>query len=114
MITVTVKQAPDAGNDGSVQLTEGDNSTIDLAAQLGGSPASGGTWTDVNGNAVNATFDPASDTPGVFTYTVTSSNACSDSATVTVLAAQQDCPTVTETTQEFCESIGMEIISINQ
>ncbi|MFZ0490568.1 MAG: gliding motility-associated C-terminal domain-containing protein, partial [Salegentibacter sp.] len=101
VITVTVKQAPDAGESSSVQLNEGDTQTIDLFAELGGNPQTDGTWDTGNG-----TFDPATDTPGVFTYTVTSSNACTASATVTVLAPQQDCPTVTNTTQEFCESIG--------
>lgn len=100
-LSVTVLESPYAGEDGSVQLMEGDTAVINLFDQLGGTPDTGGNWDPGNG-----TFDPATDTPGTFTYTVTSSNGCEDTATVTVLAPQQDCPVVSNTTQEFCESIG--------
>lgn len=94
---ITVNQTPDAGQDATVQLVEGDNTVIDLFARLGGSPATGGTWDTGNG-----TFDPAVDTaPATYTYTVTA-NGCSSSATVFVAEA---CPVVANTTPEFCEVI---------
>ncbi|TBW27415.1 gliding motility-associated C-terminal domain-containing protein [Gramella sp. KN1008] len=74
----------------------GENATVELASDadpvnlydfLGGTPDEDGTWDPVG------TFDPATDTPGVFTYTVTN-GACSDSATVTVTIASDDCTNV--------------------
>ncbi|MFZ0490759.1 MAG: hypothetical protein WAM00_10980, partial [Salegentibacter sp.] len=103
-LSVTVLPSPNAGDDGSVQLIEGDNTPINLYDQLGGSPETGGTWTDANNNIVDETFDPATETPQVYTYTVTN-GTCEASSTVTV-NAPQTCPVVDATTQRFCESIG--------
>lgn len=98
-ISIEVLQSPDAGEDATVILGEEGNDPIVLFSRLGGSPEPDGTWSPGNG-----TFNPLTDTPGVFTYTVTSINGCTDSATVTVVA---ECPVVEETTQEFCASIGI-------
>ncbi|SDL47834.1 gliding motility-associated C-terminal domain-containing protein [Salinimicrobium catena] len=94
---ITVNQTPDAGEDATVQLVEGDNTVIDLFSELGGTPVTGGTW-DIG----NGTFDPAVDTaPASYTYTVTA-NGCSSSATIFVAEA---CPIVADTTPEFCETV---------
>src|SRR5690606_33165591 len=68
-------------------------------------PTTGGIWTNSDGATVAGTTVP--NTPGVFTYTVSEDGFCSASATVTVLDIPQDCPIVTETTQEFCASISL-------
>ncbi|MCH4823947.1 gliding motility-associated C-terminal domain-containing protein [Gramella lutea] len=68
----------DAGDDSTVTLSPSDD-PINLFDFLNGTPDMGGTWSPGDG-----TFDPTTDTPGDFTYSV--DNACgTDSATVTVI-----------------------------
>ncbi|MCP9201564.1 gliding motility-associated C-terminal domain-containing protein [Gramella sp. GC03-9] len=81
--TITVIEGVDAGEDATVELSSTDD-PIELFDFLGGTPEMGGTWSPGNG-----TFDPATDAPGEFVYTVTNGN-CEDSATVTVIIT--DCP----------------------
>ncbi|MGB7843842.1 MAG: hypothetical protein WBL21_13685, partial [Salinimicrobium sp.] len=101
-LTVTVLENPDAGQSATVNLEEGTTDTVDLFAELGGTPETGGTWT-FGGDDVDGTFDPATDAEGVYTYTVTSDNGCSSSATVTIMIGQPvACPDVTENAQTFC------------
>ncbi|WP_162430898.1 gliding motility-associated C-terminal domain-containing protein [Christiangramia aestuarii] len=74
--TITVGSAA-AGENGSVTLSPTD-APVNLFNYLNGTPEMGGTWSPGDG-----TFDPATDTPGDFEYTVT--NSCgSDSAIVSV------------------------------
>lgn len=72
----------------------GENNTVtfcpydppaDLFAQLGGIPQPGGTWTGPGG-VFSGTFHPASDQPGLYTYTVEAGEPCpSDEAVLAVL-----------------------------
>ncbi|WZL87942.1 gliding motility-associated C-terminal domain-containing protein [Salinimicrobium sp. 3283s] len=89
VLTVTVLENPYAGQNATVNLEEDATETVDLFAELGGTPETGGTWT-FDGDEVDATFDPATDAEGVYTYTVTSDNGCSASATVTVIVGTQE------------------------
>lgn len=101
-LTVTVLENPDAGQSTTVNLEEGTTDTVDLFAELGGTPETGGTWT-FGGNEVDGTFDPATDDEGAYTYTVTNDNGCSASAVVTIVIGEPvECPDVTETAQTFC------------
>jgi len=89
ILTVTVLENPNAGQNATVNLEEDATETVDLFAELGGTPETGGTWT-FDSDEVDATFDPATDAEGVYTYTVTSDNGCSASATVTVIVGTQE------------------------
>ncbi|WP_324720698.1 gliding motility-associated C-terminal domain-containing protein, partial [Salinimicrobium sp. HB62] len=102
-VSVTVLESPNAGQSTTVNLEEGTTETVDLFAELGENAETGGTWT-FGGEEVDGTFDPATDEEGVYTYTVTSENGCSASATVTVIIGTQEpnCPEVNETEQTFC------------
>lgn len=74
-----------AGTNGSLTLCS--NSGIaDLFAALGGDPDPGGTWTAPGGGPCGSLFDPATDPPGVYVYTVpcAPSPCTPPSATVTV------------------------------
>jgi gliding motility-associated-like protein len=85
-VTVTVNAAPNAGTNGT--LTTCSNSpSSNLFSSLGGTPQAGGTWSGpsaLTGGSLG-TYDPASNTAGVYTYTVTGTAPCANSsATVTV------------------------------
>ncbi|MCB0793010.1 MAG: gliding motility-associated C-terminal domain-containing protein [Flavobacteriales bacterium] len=83
-VTVNVISAPNAGSDASLDLCA-DQAPLALFGQLAGSPDPGGTWTDPNGLPSSNTFDPATDIPGNYIYTVPASSPCTAaSATVTL------------------------------
>ncbi|MDQ3101722.1 MAG: hypothetical protein M3R08_10080, partial [Bacteroidota bacterium] len=89
-VTITIEEVNiDAGEDGVIALCVDDAST-DLFSLLGGTPDAGGTWTDPTGATNNGTFDPATDAPGEYTYTVAGTGACGNgtaSAIITVSVA---------------------------
>ena len=84
---VTVIETPEADAGESVFLPICSNSgAVDLFTVLGGTPNSGGTWTDENNLPFNGIFDPATNTSQVFTYLVLAALPCSDDqAQVTVI-----------------------------
>lgn len=82
-LDVSVVQASSAGQDASVALCN-TGAVADLFDVLGGTPQPGGSWVGPNGPHTG-NFDPASDTPGDFVYTVAGAPPCpSVSATVSV------------------------------
>lgn len=75
---------PDAGDDAVTSVCD-DQGNFVLTSILGGNPDPGGTWTDPSNNPHSNTFNPSSDLPGVYTYTVAGAVGCNDAtATVTV------------------------------
>jgi len=88
-ITMTVTDPisnVDPGLDSSLNICE-DHLPFLLYSNLGGSPQSGGTWTDPNNVAFPGAFFPATDLAGVYTYTVPGAAPCweAQSATVTIM-----------------------------
>lgn len=81
-VEVTITPNADAGENGSVVLCES-NPPTSLFDFLQGTPEAGGSWTDPLGNVFSGEFNPASDSPGTYTYTVGSA-PCDGSATVEV------------------------------
>ncbi len=87
-LTVVLVPAGDAGQDATVQacITQ---APIDLFAQLGGTPQTGGSWTDLNASGAlsGSTFDPAIAGTGTwpFRYTIAANGPCASvSSVVTV------------------------------
>jgi gliding motility-associated-like protein len=77
-ITVTTQAPPNAGNNGTLTVCQGTTPTnAQLFAQLGGTPAAGGTWSNV---------------ANVYTYTVTATAPCTTNATATVTVITQASP----------------------
>ena len=81
-VLVSVVDVPQAGNNGILNLCA-TGTSADLFPVLGGADA-GGTWQGPGG-VFGGTFDPATDAPGSYTYTVQGQPPCpAASATVTV------------------------------
>lgn len=89
---ITVESGPDAGTNGAVTFCDTD-APSDLINELGGTPDAGGAWTPAMASGTGV-FDPSSDTPGTYTYTVTSTNSCPD-ATAEVDVTVNTCNTTT-------------------
>lgn len=89
-VNVTVVTAPDAGTAGTHVVCSSDG-TFALFGHLGGTPDPGGSWTGPGDVPVpSGNFNPASSTPGVYTYRVVGNSPCSDATatvTITVVAA---------------------------
>lgn len=75
MLAITIHAQPSAGGSGVLDLCEG-SAPSDLFLQLSGTPDVGGIWTDVNGTTTGALFNPATQAPGLFTYTLDAEAPC--------------------------------------
>ena len=77
-VTVTEQPLPNAGTNGTLTVCAGTTPTnAQLFAALGGSPAAGGTWSNVG---------------LVYTYTVAATPPCTTPATATVTVTEQPLP----------------------
>src|SRR5690606_21303883 len=82
-LTITVREAPDAGTGRSVAVCS-DGAVFSLLDSLGGTPDGGGTWTGPAGPH-SGQLQPGTDPSGAYTYVVTGQAPCAPaSATVTV------------------------------
>lgn len=87
-VTVTVNAAPNAGTGATVTRCS-NAAPLNLFSQLGGSPNAGGSWTGPLGAHSNI-FNPASDAPGAYTYTVTGLAPCANAqASITMVVVQE-------------------------
>jgi gliding motility-associated-like protein len=89
VITVNVITDADAGADGANTLCVS-NPPSPLFNLLGGTPDAGGDWFDPFGNAVNGTFDPASQIAGIYTYVVAVPAPCLNDTSVVTIAITQE------------------------
>lgn len=84
-LTITVREAPDAGSNGTVTLCSTDG-VYALFNALGGSPDLGGTWRDPSNAVHSGNFTPGTSTAGSYTYQVVGQAPCDPAAaTVTVV-----------------------------
>ncbi|MBK7556432.1 MAG: gliding motility-associated C-terminal domain-containing protein [Flavobacteriales bacterium] len=91
-VTVSVSTAPDAGGNASVLVCSND-AAFGLIAELTGTPDNNGTWAAPGNVPHGNSFDPSSDPPGIYTYTVPGVAPCVPAtATVTVTVTQAPDP----------------------
>jgi hypothetical protein len=105
-ISIGVTTPPDPGSNETVSLCTNDTS-IDLFDELGGSPDSGGSWTGPStlANGDQGTFNPATLSAGIYTYTVSGTGPCADeSATVTVTLNPPPTANAGPATDAFCSA----------
>ena len=86
-VTVTEPQAPNAGCNASVGLCSA-QAPINMRLSLGCAPQAGGTWMGPNG-AHGEFFDPASDVPGAYVYTVSGTSPCADASATLVIGVTE-------------------------
>jgi gliding motility-associated-like protein len=95
-VTVNVTDAPSSGTDNTVTACNADTA-FDLFASLGGSPDSGGAWTDldgggvISGNTVNLTGATAG-SDYRFLYTVTGSGPCVNATAIVTVSVINGAP----------------------
>jgi mucin-2 len=75
-VIVSITNAPNAGQDGTVTLCV-TGAPQNLFTSLGGSAQPGGTWSPSLASGTGV-FNPAVDPAGVYTYTVSGTSPCSD------------------------------------
>ncbi|MGB5419309.1 gliding motility-associated C-terminal domain-containing protein [Algibacter sp.] len=101
-VEVTVTLAPNAGSDNTLAICVGDD-PIDLFTLLGADAQSGGVWTPTL-TSTTGVFDPAVDTSGTYTYTVTAVAPCAPDSTSDIVVTVSDTPAVIvlDPDPEFC------------
>ena len=86
VVAVTITTQPDAGTSTSINLCQA-QAPVNLIDSLGNTVATGGVWTDSNNNTFGTDdqgrFDPATNTAGIYTYTVGNAT-CNSTATIDV------------------------------
>ncbi len=114
MVTLSLVQPPDAGLDGSITLCA-NGTAIDLFAQLGGAPDTGGTWTAPNGSASDASFDPTTEPEGTYTYTVQATQPCSNAAAVVFVEVSDPITGGAMTQNAICHDAcdGSAVLNVN-
>ncbi|HEX2617268.1 MAG TPA: gliding motility-associated C-terminal domain-containing protein, partial [Flavobacteriales bacterium] len=84
VVVVSEQQAPFAGADNSFTACSS-APPFSMFSHLAGSPQAGGSWTAPGGATHGPNFDPDSDLPGAYRYTITGIAPClSDDATLTI------------------------------
>ena len=110
-VTVTENAAPNAGTNGTLDVCS-QRSCCRSFAQLGGTPQAGGAWSGPSA-VIGGQYDPATMTPGVYTYTVTGVAPCAN-ATATVTVTENTAPNAgTNGTLDVCATELLQVSSPN-
>ncbi|HNU57926.1 MAG TPA: hypothetical protein PKN30_15150 [Flavobacteriales bacterium] len=87
-VTVVANTAPDAGSNAVIAVCSTDP-PFTMYQALGGSPGAGGAWTSPAGAQMNGVFDPSTDPPGIYTYTVIGAPPCLNETSTLVITVTQ-------------------------
>jgi gliding motility-associated-like protein len=102
-VSVNITPAPDPGANGTITLCNS-SLPLDLINALNGTPDTGGIWTPALASGTGL-FDPATDTSGTYTYTV-SRNACMDESATVQVNFNPDVIIATANNLEECDQVG--------
>ncbi|MBL7950376.1 MAG: gliding motility-associated C-terminal domain-containing protein [Flavobacteriales bacterium] len=106
-VQITLVSAPSAGTNGSIAACIGDPA-IQLASGLGGSPTSGGSWSDDDGTGAlsGGVLNGTSLAPGTyhFTYTVAGAGPCPETSAVVTVAIAADLDAGDDASINVCEN----------
>ncbi|MBL7963046.1 MAG: gliding motility-associated C-terminal domain-containing protein [Flavobacteriales bacterium] len=103
VVLASVQPGPNAGQPNSITVCSSD-APFNLFALLLGSPDPGGAWTTSSGVPVSATFNPAVQSGGAFTYTVSGNVTCPDATAVITVSVSQAVSAGTSTAYMACSS----------
>lgn len=110
-LAILVFDPPNAGTSSTIQVCATD-APFGLITRLGGTPETGGFWTDPSGNPFGGAFTPGVDVGGLYTYTIGGQGGCPD-ATSTVLVQVSSGPQYTlSLSQPLCAGDANGIITI--
>lgn len=98
-VTVIEPQAPNAGTNATLALCSNAGAQ-DMTAALGGTPDAGGSWTGPS--MTNGLFDPATMTPGVYSYVVVGAPPCINASATLTISVQQAPNAGTGGTLDLC------------
>ncbi len=93
-VSLVVVPLGDAGKSSTLNYCDGD-AVFNLFDRLGGTPDAGGDWSGPSGlaNGYLGTFDPATMTPGVYTYSILPQGPCTQVVSTTVTLNSFPIPT---------------------
>ncbi|WP_162126287.1 gliding motility-associated C-terminal domain-containing protein [Flavobacterium phycosphaerae] len=111
VITVAITPVPDAGIGSSKTLCT-NGVPVDLFTLLGGTPQTGGVWTDSSNAVVSNMFDPTTGLSGDYTYTVVGGQGCTPaSAIVSIIVLQAPNAGGGGPTSVCIDSTGLDLIN---
>lgn len=105
MVLVTVAIAPEAGNGGAIAVCSSDP-PFNMLTQLGGSPQTGGTWTNPGGAPQPPTFTPGLSLPGCYTYMVAGIAPCPNASSALCITVSPVANAGANATLNWCLSSG--------
>jgi gliding motility-associated-like protein len=85
IVSVSVTQARDPGLSASITVC-GNVVPFSMRGRLGGIPEAGGVWTNPLGQPHGSSFDPATDQPGTYTYTLIGQAPCANASSTLTIA----------------------------
>jgi large repetitive protein len=111
-VEVSVTQAPNAGTDNTANICVIDGTT-DLFTLLG-TAQTGGTCSPTLDSGTGV-FDPLTDAPGIYIYTITATSPCSPDSTaeITVTVNDSNAPTVVDPNPSYCLANSPTVTDLN-
>ena len=108
MVEIIIETEPNAGTGANLNLCPAETDPVDLFSLLEGAPDTGGTWTPAL-NSGTGVFDPNSDAPGAYTYTIIGNGTCPDASASIVVTIESQPNAGMGSSISICENDTMPI-----